>query len=223
MSNVNFLGKNIKWNDLVKFGNNVTICDNVIIEDDVIIGDNCSIGYYEKDNDDITIIKKGSRLRSGSIIYHGCIIGENSAIGHNTILRDKTIIGNNTIIGALVMCEGDSVIGNNVLINAQCHITRFCNIGDYTFFGPGIMSTNDRSINYKRIGHGSDLKGFTTEKYVRIAGGVNLMPGVVLKEGCVIGLGSIVTKDVEAYILVTGSPARFVRKLDDNESVCIIK
>ena len=199
-------------------GKNVEIYNNVIIEDDVVIGNNCLIGYKEKDNDDVTIIKKGAKIRSGAVIYHGCIIGENSSVGHNTILRDKTIVGNNTNIGGLVMCEGDCIIGNGVLINAQCHITRFCNIGDYTFFAPNVVSTNDRDITYKREGHGTNLKGFTTGKYVRIAGGVKLMPGVHLGAGCIIGLGSVVTKDVPAYTLATGVPARIVEKLDETKN-----
>lgn len=212
---VEFKGNNVAIEDDVIIGKNVVIYDNVIIKRNSIIGDNVILGYKEDKNDEITFIDSNVNIRSGTIIYYGCMIGKNSSIGHNTILRDKTIIGEGTNIGGLVMCEGDTKIGDNVLINAQCHITRFCNIGDYTFFAPNVISTNDKEISYKRANHGKNLKGFTTEKYVRIAGGVKLMPGVILGEGCVVGLGSLVTKDVEPYTLVAGVPARVAQKLDE--------
>jgi UDP-2-acetamido-3-amino-2,3-dideoxy-glucuronate N-acetyltransferase len=219
MNNIRYLGNNIIIENEVLIGNNVTIFDNTIIKSGAIIGDNVTIGYCENNNKEYTVICENVKLRSGCIIYHGCVIAKNSAIGHNTILRDKTIVGENTIIGALVMCEGDTTIGNNVLINAQCHITRFCTIGDYTFFAPNVISTNDNEISYKRKNHGKNLKGFTTEKYVRIAGGVILSPNITLGEGCIVGLGSVVNKDVSPYTLVAGNPTRLIRPLNQKDDI----
>jgi maltose O-acetyltransferase len=39
-----------------------------------------------------------------------------------------------------------------------------------------------------------------------------ILPGVTIGEGAVVGAGSVVTKDVEAYTIVAGNPARFVKK-----------
>lgn len=201
------LGKNITW------GNNIRIFDNVIIENDAWLGDNIQIGYKEKPNGELTIIRKGAKIRSGAIIYCGCEIGEGSSVGHNSVIREKTRIGKNSYIGALVMMEGHIAVGNYCGINAQCHITAYTTIGDYTFFGPSVVSTNDKKIAYKRKDHGKNLIGFTTEKYVRIGGAAKLLPGVKLGEGCVIGMGSLIAKDVAPYTLLRGEASKITRQI----------
>lgn len=44
--------------------------------------------------------------------------------------------------------------------------------------------------------------------------GVNsiILPGVLIGEGAIIGAGSVVTKDVKAYTIVAGNPARLLRE-----------
>ena len=49
------------------------------------------------------------------------------------------------------------------------------------------------------------------EDDVWIGSGVQIMPGVTVGKGAVIGAGSVVTKDVEPYSIVVGSPAKLVR------------
>jgi acetyltransferase-like isoleucine patch superfamily enzyme len=234
------LGDNIIIEDGVTILSNVMIYDNVIIRKNAHIGNNVILGYSEEDmkkvlenftyigsnersinmedisfDGEITDIGENTKIRSGSIIYNNCKVGDGSSIGHNTILREKTIIGENTYIGALVATEGEITIGDNCGINAQCHITRYSEIGDYVFFGPGIMSMNDNAMAHKREGHAQNMKGFTAEDYVRVGGGAILLPGVILGEGSVVAAGSIVTKDTPGYTLVKGSPARII----DEDSV----
>ena len=43
------------------------------------------------------------------------------------------------------------------------------------------------------------------------------MAGVKIGKGCVVGAGSVVTKDVEDYCVVVGNPARMVKKLSSPE------
>lgn len=46
-----------------------------------------------------------------------------------------------------------------------------------------------------------------------IGGGVTVLPGVTIGRGVTIGAGSIVTKDVPAFHVVAGNPARIIRKI----------
>ena len=200
-------------------GKNAIFGANVWVKKGAFIGDNVIIGYSEPktkdcDNSEIprTTVEEDARVRSGTVIYAGCSIGQRSSIGHNTVVRDNTHIGHDTYIGSLVSIEGETVIGNFVGIQTQCYITRFCRIDDYTFIAPRFAGANDPFMTHRRSGHGKALKGFTTDKYVRIGINVTALPGVHFGEGSIVGAGSLVTKDVPPYKIVYGSPARIIRE-----------
>jgi acetyltransferase-like isoleucine patch superfamily enzyme len=74
-------------------------------------------------------------------------------------------------------------------------------------------------MTHRRSGHGSNLIGFTTEKYVRIAIGVVTLPGVRFGEGCIVGAGSLVTRDVPPYKVVMGAPAKVVKDAPRDEII----
>lgn len=212
------IGENVTIEDNVVLGNNISLGDNVVIRKAAIIGHNVIIGYRDirpgenaPPEPTITEIGENVRIRSGSVIYWGTEIGNNSMIGHNAVIRENTIIGHDTYIGSLTAIEGDTKIGNYVGIYTQCHITKFCDIGDYTFIAPIFVGANDQAMSHRRSAHGQNLVGFVTEKYVRIAVGVTVLPGVRFGEGCVVGAGSVVTKDVPPYKVVMGVPARVVK------------
>jgi UDP-2-acetamido-3-amino-2,3-dideoxy-glucuronate N-acetyltransferase len=218
------LGDNVIVEDGVLFGNNITIEDDVVIRKGAEIGDNVTVGYRDirpiQDNPSkptITEIGRKVKIRSGGVIYWGTRIGHNSKIGHNTVIRENTIIGHDTYVGSLTTIEGDTKIGNYVGIHNQCFVTKFCDIGDYTFIAPLFVNANDPAIAYKRAGGGQNLIGFTTEKYVRIAINVVVLPGVRFGEGSIVASGSVVTKDVPPYKLVMGAPARVVRDAPKQE------
>ena len=218
------LGNNVQVEDGVVLGNNISLGDNVTIRRGAVIGDNVVIGYRDirpgkkTDIESLpTEIGEDVRIRSGSVIYHGTQIGNSSMVGHNTVIRENTIIGHDTYIGSLTAIEGDTRIGNYVGIQTKCYITKFCSIGDYAFIAPCFVSTNDQPMTHRRAGHGENLVGFTTEKYVRVGAGAVLLPGIKLGEGCIVGAGSVVTKDVPPYKVVVGSPARVVRDAPRDE------
>ncbi len=206
-------GNNVTIEEGVSLGSNITIYDNVTIKSGAKIGDNVVLGYYEGDcPKDETEICENAQIRSGAVIYHGCKIGPESSVGHNCVLRERTIIGKKTYLGNLTACEGDTIIGDYCGIHSQNHITKYCNIGDHTFIAPFFIGANDNAIAFHRQGHGQNMKGFSTGRGVRIAVGVTAVPGVHFGEGCVVGAGSLVTKDVPPYTLVTGRPARVVKQ-----------
>jgi len=219
------IGQNVNIEKDVILGNNITIYDHVTIKKGALIGDNVIIGYREfnaseKSPAEILVeIGEKAKIRSGTVIYWGTRIGNNSSVGHNAVIREKTIIGHDTYIGSLTSVEGDTKIGNYVGIQTQCYITKFCDIGDYNFIGPCFAGANDQSMTHRRAGHGQNLIGFTTEKYVRIAINVTVLPGVRFGEGCLVGAGSVVTKDVPPYKVVMGVPAKIVKEAPREDNI----
>jgi acetyltransferase-like isoleucine patch superfamily enzyme len=219
------IGDNVYIEDDVSLGNNISLWRDVVIRKGAIIGDNVTIGYREikQDQNDqvetiVTEIGENARIRSGSVLYWGTKIGPSTAVGHNTVIRENTIVGHDTYIGSLTATEGNTKIGSYVGIHSQCHITKFCDIGDYTFIAPFFVGANDQAMSHMRANHGQNLIGFTTEKYVRIAVGVTVLPGVRFGEGCIVAAGSVVTRDVPPYKVVMGVPAKVVKDAPKEET-----
>lgn len=50
-----------------------------------------------------------------------------------------------------------------------------------------------------------------------------ILPGVHIGDGAIIGLNSVVSKDVEPYTIVAGNPARFIRKRFDDELIGLLQ
>lgn len=219
------IGPNVTIEDGAVVGRNVTLVADVLVKHGAFIGDNAVVGYRDSAapaflpvEERLVTIGENAKVRSGVVLYWGVTLGDRSHIGHNAVVRERTRIGSCTYIGVLAMMEGDAEVGDHVSITPQCHITKYSFIGDYAFFGPMVVSANDNAMAYRRRGHGKGLKGFIAEKFVRVGAGAKLMAGVRLQEGCVVGAGSVVTRDVPAYKVVVGVPARVVRDAlrDDN-------
>lgn len=90
-------------------------------------------------------------------------------------------------------------IGNNVWITAGVMI--LCHQRDLTQHGPG-NAVMHSPLKYNKV---------TIKDGAHIGIGAILMPGVTIGEGAVIGAGAVVTKDVPAYSVATGVPAKVVR------------
>ena len=131
------------------------------------------------------------------VIDKGVCIDESAKVYHFTVLRDNVMIGPGTIIGHNVVIERDTVIGKNCTIQSQCHITGEAKIGDNVFFGPGVVTTNEKNIaNQGRTA--PKIQGPTIGNGARIGAGSVLCPGVIIGANAFIHAGSFVTKNVPA-------------------------
>ncbi|THF79106.1 acyltransferase [Cohnella fermenti] len=132
-------------------------------------------------------------------------IGERSTVALGVLLQGNVTIGRNCSIqaysnivgyGSKQQPAGLITIGDDVRIASHAIIIA----GNHRFADP------DRPIRTQ----GLDLAPITIENDVWIAGRVNIMAGVTIGRGSVIGGGSVVTKDIPPYSLAVGVPARVI-------------
>ncbi len=218
-------GPGVTIEDGAIIGRNVTLVADVVVKRDAVIGDNVIIGYRDDaraesfaPEERLVVIGESAKVRSGVVIYWGVSLGDCSQLGHNAVIRERTEIGGNTYVGPLTFVEHDTKIGDFVGVQTKCYLTARCDIGSYTFLGPGVVTSNDNAMRHQRTGHGRYLVGPQTQRYVRVGAGAVLLPGVILGEGCVVGAGSVVTRDILPYKVAMGVPARVVgdAPCDDN-------
>lgn len=148
-------------------------------------------------------IGKNCILRPGTTIYSDVRIGNDFSSGHDVMIRENTVIGDNVSVGSSCIIEGKCVIGNNVSLQSLVYIPTNVVIEDDVFIGPNAVLTNDP---YPPRG---GIKGPVIKKGASVGANATILPGVVIGEGALVGAASVVTKDVPAYTLAVGNPARF--------------
>ena len=129
-------------------------------------------------------------------------LGRNVRMWHFTYIGDNTEIGNDTKIGSLVHIDYNVKIGKRCKIEGSTYIPPLTVIEDDVFIGPGVIFTNDPfPMSPKMI-------GVIVEKGAVICAGSMLKAGITVGQRAVVGLGSVVTRDVASETVVFGNPAK---------------
>jgi UDP-2-acetamido-3-amino-2,3-dideoxy-glucuronate N-acetyltransferase len=159
-------------------------------------------------------MKGMSQLKTGQ----GVIVGKSVQFGagvtvwNYVVIGDNAQIGDGTLIGSFCDIGKDVTIGKNCNIQAHVTISNGVILGDNVFIAPNSSLLNDK---YPKSNF---MTPPIVKDNVRVGGGVTILPNVVIGEGCVVGGGSVVTKDIPAQKVVAGDPAREVMTLSDYEA-----
>ena len=224
-----FVGVNVRISPSAVIGKNVKIGDNTIVYDNVVIGDNtivcndCVIGeplngYYSEQETYVnpkTVIGASSLIRSHSIIYADSVFGEGFQTGHRVTIREKVKMGAHCSVGTLSDLQGYSEFGDYVRMHSNVHIGQGSRIGNYCWIYPYTVFTNDPTPPSEVC------IGPIVGDYSIVATHCLLMPGITIGKHCLIGACSMVSKDIEDYKVVVGSPGKVIkdiREVKDRET-----
>jgi UDP-2-acetamido-3-amino-2,3-dideoxy-glucuronate N-acetyltransferase len=130
-------------------------------------------------------------------------------------------IGESSRVGAFVEIQRNAIIGRRCKISSHTFICEGVTLEDGVFVGHGVMFTNDlhpRAVNPDGSLQ-TDANWSVVPTLVKhrasIGSNATIVAGVTIGEGAVIGAGAVVTRDVPAYAIVTGVPARVVGRAKD--------
>ena len=122
-------------------------------------------------------------------------------------------LGNNVFIGPFVEIAKGVIIADNTKISSHSFVCELVSIGKNCFIAHGVMFTNDLFKNGKLGGGIENWSATRVGDDVLIGSNSTILP-VEIVSGCVIGAGSVVTRDCKTKGVYAGNPARLLRKLD---------
>ena len=139
-------------------------------------------------------IDKESEIGQGTKIWHQAQIMPGVKIGEECNLGKSVYIDSGVKIGSRVKIQNGVSVYKGVTIESDC------------FLGPHMVFTNDlfpRSFNQD-----FEIVPTLVKEGASIGANATIICGVTLNEFCMVGSGSVVTKDVPPFTLVVGNPAR---------------
>lgn len=155
---------------------------------------------------------------------HCITIGENSYVGHHAIITAWQHYGDDHF-------DGDIVIGKGACIGEYNHITAIghMRIGRNLLTGRWVTITDNGhgTTDFATLQQPPMVRRLYSKGNVTIGDNVwigdkaTILPGVTIGDGVVIAANSVVTKDVPAYSVAAGNPAKVIKQLVADESKLI--
>ena len=145
-------------------------------------------------------------IHPSATVADNVTIGAGTKIWINAQIREGAVIGARCIISKDTYIDVDVRIGNGVKIQNGVSVYKGVSVGDGVFIGPNAVFTNDyfpRSEN-----EAWEVMPTVLKDGCSLGANATIICGNVLNEYCMVGAGSVVTKDVPAYALVVGNPAK---------------
>lgn len=142
-----------------------------------------------------------------AVIDPGCTIGDDTKIWHFSHIMPDCVIGEGCNIGQNCVISPQVVLGNNVKIQNNVSIYSGVICEDDVFLGPSMVFTNvmnPRSAVNRRNQYLETL----VKRGASIGANATIVCGNPIGEYAFIGAGAVVTKEVPAYALLVGNPAK---------------
>lgn len=139
----------------------------------------------------------------------GATIGAGTKIWHFSHVFSKAKIGEKCVIGQNVLVSDNVLVGNFCKIQNNVSLYEGVTLEDYVFCGPSMVFTNVKTPRCEFPRNTSaDYQQTLVKRGASIGANATIVCGITLHECAFIAAGAVVTKDVPAYGMVAGVPAK---------------
>lgn len=142
-----------------------------------------------------------------AVVDAHCEIGAGTKIWHFTHIMSGCKIGEGCNFGQNVVVSPDVVLGNNVKVQNNVSIYTGVQCEDDVFLGPSMVFTNITNPRSAVVRRGQYAKTLV-KRGASIGANATIVCGNDIGEFALIGAGAVVTKNVPAYALLVGNPAK---------------
>ena len=144
---------------------------------------------------------------SSAIVDAGAVIGEGSRIWHFVHVCAGARIGKGVSLGQNVFVGNKVVIGDNCKVQNNVSVYDNVVLEEGVFCGPSMVFTNvynPRSLIERK----SEYRSTIVRRGATLGANCTIVCGVEIGEFAFVGAGAVINKDVPAYALMVGVPAR---------------
>lgn len=141
------------------------------------------------------IVDEGAQIGEGSRVWHFAHVCGGARIGKGVSLGQNVFVGNKVVIGDRCKIQNNVSVYDNVTLE------------EGVFCGPSMVFTNvynPRSLIERK----SEYRDTLVKKGATLGANCTIVCGTTIGEYAFVGAGAVVNKDVKAYALMVGVPAR---------------
>lgn len=150
------------------------------------------MGYYKHES---AIVDEGAQIGDASRVWHFVHVCGGARIGAGVSLGQNVFVGNKVVIGDRCKVQNNVSVYDNVILE------------EGVFCGPSMVFTNvynPRSLIERK----NEYRDTLVKRGATLGANCTVVCGVTIGEFAFVGAGALVNKDVSAYALVVGVPAR---------------
>ncbi|MBE9141752.1 acyltransferase [Planktothrix mougeotii] len=150
-------------------------------------------------------------VHESAYVDEGADIGKGTKIWHFCHVMGKAKIGQNCSFGQNVLVSNNVVIGNGCKIQNNVSLYEGVILEDYVFCGPSMVFTNIKTPRSEFPRNTSnDYLTTLIKRGASIGANATIVCGITLHQCAFVAAGAVVTKDVPAYGMVAGVPAKLI-------------
>lgn len=150
------------------------------------------MSYFKHDS---AIVDNGAQIGEGSRVWHFVHVCGGARIGQGVSLGQNVFVGNKVIIGDHCKVQNNVSVYDNVTLE------------EGVFCGPSMVFTNvynPRSLIERK----DEYRNTLVKKGATLGANCTIVCGVTIGEYSFVGAGAVINKDVPAYALMVGVPAK---------------
>jgi acetyltransferase-like isoleucine patch superfamily enzyme len=151
------------------------------------------------------VLGRGCRLRSGTVLYAGSRIGDRLQTGHHVVIREECEIGDDVSVWSNSVVDYGCHIHDGVKIHSNCYVAQYTEIGEGAFLAPGVTLAND--LYPGQAASARVMSGPVVGARAQIGVNTTILPFVRIGADCLVGAGSVVTRDLPPGTVAFGVPA----------------
>jgi UDP-2-acetamido-3-amino-2,3-dideoxy-glucuronate N-acetyltransferase len=146
-------------------------------------------------------------IHPSAIVDEGAQVGEGTRVWHWVHISAGARIGRNCTLGQNVFVANRVVIGDNVKIQNNVSVYDEVTLEDDVFCGPSMVFTNVYNPR-SAISRKEDYRKTLVKRGATLGANCTIVCGVTIGEHAFVGAGAVVNRDVPAFALMLGVPAR---------------